>query len=58
MALMPEGVDTSRISEDKWYARSAREATVELGIQGRDIILAHLRKALGIKWANAQGTRN
>ncbi len=27
MALMPEGVDTSRISEDKWYARSAREAT-------------------------------
>jgi len=58
MALMPEGVDTSRISEDKWYARSAREATVELGIQGRDIILAYLRKALGIKRANAQGARN
>jgi creatinine amidohydrolase len=58
MALMPEGVDMARIAEDKWYVRSAREATVELGMQGRDRILAHLRKALGVKRANAQGARN
>ena len=36
MALLPEGVDKSRISEDEWYSRSAREASVELGIKGRD----------------------
>ena len=55
MALLPEGVDKSRISEDEWYSRSAREASVELGIKGRDRILAHLRKALGVERANAQG---
>ena len=53
-----EGVDTSRISEDEWYSRSAREASLELGIKGRDRILAHLRKALGIERANAQGRGN
>jgi creatinine amidohydrolase/Fe(II)-dependent formamide hydrolase-like protein len=58
MALLPEGVDISRISEDQWYSRSAREATLELGLQGRDRILAHLRKALGVERANAQGARN
>jgi hypothetical protein len=58
MALLPEGVDKSRISEDEWYSRSAREASVELGIKGRDRILAHLRKALGVERANAQGARN
>ena len=47
MALVPEGVDTSRLSDDKWYARSARDASIELGIKGRDLILAHMRKALG-----------
>jgi creatinine amidohydrolase len=58
MALLPEGVDTSRISEDKWYSRSAREASPELGIKGRDRILAHLRKALGVERTNAEGARN
>jgi creatinine amidohydrolase len=48
MALLPEGVDMSRISEDKWYSRSAREASPELGMRGRDRILAHLRQALGV----------
>ena len=55
MALLPEGVDLSRISDDEWYSRSAREASVELGMKGRDRILAHLRKALGVERANAQG---
>jgi creatinine amidohydrolase len=58
MALLPEGVDTSRISQDKWYSRSAREATREFGMKGRERILAHLRQALGVETANAQGARN
>jgi creatinine amidohydrolase/Fe(II)-dependent formamide hydrolase-like protein len=55
MALRPEGVDTSRISEDEWYSRSAREASLELGMKGRERILAHLRQALGVGRATAQG---
>jgi creatinine amidohydrolase/Fe(II)-dependent formamide hydrolase-like protein len=47
MALSPEAVDLSRLSEDKWYARSARQANVGLGLKGRDRILAGLRSALG-----------
>ena len=33
MALLPEGVDKTRISQDEWYSRSAREASIELGIK-------------------------
>jgi creatinine amidohydrolase/Fe(II)-dependent formamide hydrolase-like protein len=44
MALFPEGVDLSKASDDKWYARSAKDATVALGENGRERILAHLRK--------------
>jgi creatinine amidohydrolase/Fe(II)-dependent formamide hydrolase-like protein len=58
MALLPEGVDKSRISEGEWYSRSAREASLELGIKGRDRILAHLRQALGVEQGNAQGPSN
>ena len=58
MALLPKGVDTSRISDEKWYSRSAREASIDLGTKGRDRILEHLRKALGVEQANAQGARN
>ena len=47
MALAPEAVDLSKLSEDRWYGRSARQASVELGLKGRDRILARLRKALG-----------
>jgi creatinine amidohydrolase/Fe(II)-dependent formamide hydrolase-like protein len=47
MALSPEAVDLSRVSEDKWYARSARRASVELGLAGCDRILEGLRGALG-----------
>jgi creatinine amidohydrolase/Fe(II)-dependent formamide hydrolase-like protein len=56
LALLPEGVDKSR--NDKWYSRSARDASMELGIKGRDLILEHLRKALGAERANAHGARN
>jgi creatinine amidohydrolase/Fe(II)-dependent formamide hydrolase-like protein len=58
MALVPEGVDQSRISTDKWYSRSARDASAELGIKGRDCILEHLRKELGANRANAHSARN
>ncbi len=54
MALLPEAVDKSRISEDEWYSRSAREASIELGIKGRDRILAHLRQALGVERATTR----
>lgn len=47
MALSPAAVDLSRLSQDKWYARSARQASVERGLKGRDRILAWLRRALG-----------
>jgi creatinine amidohydrolase/Fe(II)-dependent formamide hydrolase-like protein len=58
LALLREGVDRSRISDDKWYSRSARDASLDLGVKGRDCILAHLRKALGVERANAHVTRN
>lgn len=46
MALCPEGVDMGRLSDGKWYTRSARDASPELGARGRDLILAHLREVL------------
>ncbi len=58
LALLPEGVDRSRILDEKWYSRSAHEASMELGIKGRDRILAHLREALGVERANAQDAHN
>jgi creatinine amidohydrolase len=46
MALCPEGVDLRRLSDEKWYTRSARHASAQLGGQGRDLILARLRTIL------------
>jgi hypothetical protein len=42
----------------KWYSRSARSANAELGMKGRDRILAHLRKELMAERANAHSARN
>ena len=47
LALSPEAVDLSRLSDDKWFARSARQASVERGLKGRDHVLSALRSALG-----------
>ena len=44
--LFPDAVDMSKLSDDKWYARSAKNASRELGARGREAILAHLREAL------------
>jgi hypothetical protein len=36
----------SRLDPTKWYAQSARDATAELGAQGRRLIADHLRQVL------------
>ncbi len=47
LALCPEAVDMRLLSEKTWYTRDAKEASAEVGAMGRDLILAHMRKALG-----------
>jgi creatinine amidohydrolase len=46
MALCPEAVDMTRFSAEKWYSRSAAQASAALGEKGRDLILAHMRAVL------------
>lgn len=47
LAMRPEAVDMSAVDETKWYSRSARGATAELGEKGRRLIAEHLRRVLG-----------
>ena len=47
MALCPEAVDMGHFNKEKWYTRSAAEASAELGGKGCNLILAHMRKVLG-----------
>ena len=47
MDLYPEAVDLPRVADGKWYTRSAKDASAELGARGRELILAHLREVLG-----------
>ena len=44
--LKPEVVDLGRLDDEKWYTRSARQASPELGRRGRELILEHLRRVL------------
>ena len=46
MSLCPEGVDMEKFSEDKWYARTARDASKEYGDTAKESILKHLRLVL------------
>jgi creatinine amidohydrolase len=46
MAMYPEAVDTTRISDRKWYMQSAIEASAEFGAAGRDRIIQRLRQIL------------
>lgn len=46
LALRPEAVDLERLDDKKWYTASARQASVELGRKGREMILEHLRRVL------------
>lgn len=46
MSLCPEGVDMTKFNEDKWYARTAKEASKEYGDTAKVRILEHLRNIL------------
>jgi len=47
MALCPEGVDMARLADGPWYTETARDASADIGRAGCDLILAHMRTALG-----------
>ena len=49
LALCPEAVDMERLSKETWYTQDAAGASIELGMKGRDLILAHMRNVLGPK---------
>jgi len=49
MAMCPEAVDMKAFSPERWYVESAAHASAEQGARGRDLILAHVRKALGLR---------
>ena len=48
MALCPEGVDLRKFSAEKWYSRSAAQASADFGGTARDLILSHMRQVLGL----------
>ncbi|MFM8747693.1 MAG: creatininase family protein [Aestuariivirga sp.] len=48
LAMCPEAVDMTSFSDERWYVKSAARASAETGARGRDLILAHMRKALGL----------
>src|SRR5688572_20041092 len=48
MALCPEGVDLRKFSAEKWYSRSAAQASADFGATARDLILSHMRQVLGL----------
>lgn len=48
LAMCPEAVDMNRLSDERWYVKSASRATPATGNRGRDLILANMRKVLGL----------
>jgi creatinine amidohydrolase len=48
MAICPEAVDMERFSAERWYVESAARATAEKGAAARRLILAHMRRMLGL----------
>jgi hypothetical protein len=55
MALCPEGVDLTRLTDKTWYTRSARQSSAKLGAQDRDLILARLQEMVGATEQPATG---
>ena len=53
MAMCPEAVDMTAFSPERWYVEGAARATAETGARGRDLILAHMRKVLGLPVSGA-----
>ena len=58
LALCPEAVDMERASQKSWYTRDARDATAELGVKGRDLILPDMRGVLGRRQEIGPSSRN
>ena len=46
MAVCPEGVEMDKLSTEKWYLESAKEATKELGDKGAQLVLNRMRTLL------------
>ncbi len=46
MAMFPQAVDSTRLGEAKWYAKSAADASSELGAAGADRVLERLRQVV------------
>jgi creatinine amidohydrolase len=46
MAFCPEGVDMKKFTDEKWYAKSAKDANLEYGMKAKKIILDGIRKIL------------
>lgn len=46
LALCPEGVDMNRLTDDHWYARTARNASKEYGETAAARIVTHLQNVL------------
>ena len=44
MALCPEAVEMERWAPGHWYTAGAKQASMALGIKGREMILEHLRR--------------
>jgi creatinine amidohydrolase/Fe(II)-dependent formamide hydrolase-like protein len=50
MALCPEAVDMGRFEDRRqWYVQSAAKASAATGARARDLILAHMKKVLGLQ---------
>ena len=46
MAFCPEGVEIEKLSEKKWYSKSAKDANLEYGDAAKKMILESMRKIL------------
>ncbi len=52
MALAPDAVDMEQFSGERWYVESAARASAATGQRGTELILAHMRKTLGLSPAD------
>ncbi len=46
LGFCPEGVDMSRVSDEKWYAREAKQADQAYAEEAREMVLASMRRRL------------
>lgn len=48
LAMCPEAVDMQRLTAGPWYTQTAQKASAATGEKGEALILAHMRKVLGL----------